>query len=214
MNWNYDKETLTFKRSNKFILYMILTIFLTSFLSFLIGVKSADRFEKNLNDIVYYNPPTDPHILYIDSLFDDYEKRANVYLKQKRFKDTPIKGSILSIAAKDAYLSTGVYVPVELVLAQALIESDMGTKGRSAKNNPFNIGEYDTYTAIRFNTTYEGVKAYYHYMTSSYLKCKPIDLLFKNFTNCKGLRYATSPNYEKEISKSYFKIKEYIDSNI
>jgi hypothetical protein len=217
MFYKHNKETLLWERDKRGLRLVIVITTSLVLLSFLLGthyrISYIDNiFEKTLSPIVY-DLPKDMNIEYVDSLFKDYEKRAEIYLSQKKFEDSPIKPFMLSTCAKDAYLLTGIYLPVELALAQALLESSMGTKGRSPKNNPYNIGEYDNKTVMRFDNTYMGVRAYYKYMTRDYLQCRPIDLLFKNFTNCKGYRYASEPEYEKRLSTLYFSIKKFIDTN-
>jgi hypothetical protein len=137
-----------------------------------------------------------------DSVFTEYENKADLYLSRDEFEGTPIKGEMLALAAENAYDSTGILLPVELCLAQCQWESGMGLKGRSPKNNPFNIGEYDSGTVMWFDNTFEGVQAYYYFMTTNYLPCKSVDELFVNFTNCDGNRYA-SANYEEHVPKQY-----------
>jgi hypothetical protein len=215
MFYKLNKKTLLWEKDKIRIRLSILGVLILVLSSFLFGmyhrVESIEKvFEKTLKSIVF-ELPKDQNIEYVDSLFVEYEKRANIYLSQEKFEKSPIKGFMLSTCAKDAYLMTGIYLPVELALAQAQMESSMGTKGRSPVNNPFNIGEYNTKTVMTFNSTYEGVKAYYSYMTQDYLKCRPIDLLLKNFTNCGGYRYAGSPDYEKSVSELYFTIEKYIN---
>jgi hypothetical protein len=214
--YKFDKKTLLWKKDSRKNLVFILLISVSLISSFLLGtfVKIKNIDDKISERVNKFQPPADPHTEYIDSLFKDYEKRAKFYLSQKKFKKTPIKPYMLATCAKDAYLSTGVFLPVELALAQAEIESSMGTKGRSHVTNPFNIGEWDSATKLTYKTTYDGIKAYYTYMTSSYLRCKPIDILFKNFTNCSGHRYASSQTYEKTIYKEYIRIENNIDNAI
>jgi hypothetical protein len=50
-------------------------------------------------------------------------------------------------------------------------------------------------------------------MTTDYLRCKPIDLLFKNFTNCQNNRYANKV-YGEIIGGHYRKIKKYLDGEM
>jgi hypothetical protein len=215
MFYKLNKETLLWERDKKKTIICILFILILIFSSFLFGMykrmESVEKlFENTLKSIVY-ELPKDQNVEYIDSLFSEYEKSANIYLSQEKFQKSPIKGFMLSTCAKDAYLMTGIFLPVELALAQAQIESSMGMKGRSPINNPFNIGEYDDKTMMTFNSTYEGVKSYYTYMTQNYLKCRPIDLLLKNFTNCGGYRYASKDSYEKNVSELYFTIQKFIN---
>jgi hypothetical protein len=217
MFYRFNKQTLVWEKDKKRATLITSLFFISCFFSFLFGqyhrVETIDEiFQRAVSSIVF-DLPKDMNVEYVDSLFKDYEMRANIYLSQEKFKNSPIKGFMLSTCAKDAYLMTGIFLPVELALSQAQLESSMGTKGRSPDTNPFNVGEYDSSTVLRFNNTYEGVRAYYKYMTRNYLKCRPVDLLFKNFTNCSGYRYATAPEYEKNLSRLYYNIKNYIDKN-
>ena len=148
-----------------------------------------------------------------DSVFTDYQVRADLYLARDEFTGTPIKGDILALAAWNAYDSTGILLPVELCLAQCQWESGMGLKGRSPVNNPFNIGEYDSGTVMWFDNTFEGTQAYFYFMCNDYLSCKPLAELFKNFTNCNGKRYA-SGEYEKHVPPQYYYIKRWLNKEI
>lgn len=218
MFYKFNKKTLSWGIDKRGITITLFSVVILCLSSFLFGLynksESVEKlFEKTLGAIVY-DLPKDATVEYLDSLFNDYEKRANIYLAQKRFNKSPIKGFMLSTCAKDAYLSTGIFLPVELALAQAQLESEMGTKGRSPDTNPFNIGEYDNETVMVFNNTYDGVRAYYKYMTRNYLRCRPIDILLKNFTNCGGYRYASSSDYEKKVSELYFSINGFINKKI
>jgi hypothetical protein len=159
-------------------------------------------------NIILGDPDTQDEI---DRMFLDYEKRAEIYLT--RFNNTPIKPYMLSTAAKEAYLETGILVPVELALAQAQLESSLGTRGRSARNNPFNIGEYNSHTHLYPKNIDEGIKLYYYYLTNKYLSCKSVDDFLKDCTNCQGSRYATSPSYERAVRRQYNFIIRYIDDN-
>ena len=145
-----------------------------------------------------------------DSVFSEYKEKADLYLSREEFEGTPIKGEMLALAAENAYDSTGILLPVELCLAQCQWESGMGLKGKSPKNNPFNIGEYDSGTVIWFDNTFEGVQAYYYLMTTKYLSCSSIHELFNNFVNCSGHRYA-SGSYEEHVPKQYYFIVKWLE---
>ncbi len=217
MFYKFNKETLVWEKDWKGMSALFALILILISVSFIVGVKyrietTENIFVRTLKPVVY-ELPSDPTEEYLDSMFNDYKYRANIYLSQKKFEKSPIKPSMLSDNARHFFQETGIFVPVELALAQAQVESSMGTKGRSPKNNPFNIGEYDNGTVMVFNNTYSGVKSYYKYMTNNYLKCKPIDILLKNFTNCKGYGYAHK-DYGKQVSTVYFQIKKYIDNKI
>ncbi len=148
-----------------------------------------------------------------DSVFSEYTIKANKYLGREKFEGTPIKGEMLALAAENAYDSTGILLPVELCLAQCQWESGMGLKGKSPKNNPFNVGEYDRGTVMWFDNTFEGTQAYFYFMTTKYLKCRTISELFKNFVNCAGKRYASGSKYEEHVPKQYYFIVQWLDEN-
>lgn len=145
--------------------------------------------------------------------FVTYKQKADLYLKRNHFKGTPINGDILSQSAKKVYDSTGILVPLELVLSQAQWESGMGLRGRSPKTNPFNIGEYGNETVVKFKTTKEGVEAYYYLMATKYLKCKTVEELLNDFTNCNGYRYAYGKKYENRVKNQYNFIKKWLNNN-
>jgi len=214
MYYKFNKKTLMFEKNLKGLLIKVGVLILSvSLFSFYYGFNIANGIEKSIS-YFKYEPPVDLRQEWIDSVFTDYNKRATIYLSRDIFENSPIKPYMLTSAAKDQYLATGVFLPVELALAQAKIESSMGTKGRSPKTNPFNIGEYDSQTAMRFKNTYEGIKAYYRFMTNNYLKCKNVDELLKQFTNCNHLRYASANGYEDKIAKEINHIRRYIDKNM
>jgi hypothetical protein len=150
---------------------------------------------------------------WIDSTFSDYAKRADLYLSRPQWQGTPLNGEMMALCARNAYDSTGILLPVELALTQAQHESSMGRKGRSPKNNPFNVGEYDSGTVMWFDSTFDGVQEYYYQMVNNYLRCHTAEELLINFVNCSGYRYA-KPGYEEHITPTYRKIKRWLDENM
>lgn len=142
-----------------------------------------------------------------EKIFQDYGKKAQQYLDRDVFLGTPITGEMLAKAARDTYAKTGKIIPLNLALAQAQFESAMGMKGRNPLTNPYNVGEFDEGTKQRFNSTQEGISAYYDLMAKDYLNNKTADDLLKNFVNKRGSRYASNKEYEKGLKKQM----EYID---
>jgi len=176
-------------------------IILLLFLSITITLNGADKKSKNTQ------------LIEENDVFISYQEKADLYLKRKYFKGTPITGQMLAKSAKKAYDSTGILLPLELALSQAQWESGMGLKGRSPKTNPFNIGEYGYKTVFKFKTTQEGIDAYYYLLTTKYLKCKSVDELLKNFVNCNDNRYAYGKKYEARVKKQYYFIKKWLNEN-
>ncbi len=152
-------------------------------------------------------------IEWVDSIFTTYNKQARLYLKQPQFKGTPLNADIMSLAARNAYDSIGIIVPLELALAQCQWESGMGMKGRSPINNPYTVGEHDDGTVLYFESTFLGVQAYYYLIASNYLRCRSLNELFIRFVDCNGRRYASRSTYESIIKREYYRNKIWIYKN-
>ncbi len=142
--------------------------------------------------------------------FDVYAQKADSYLQRKRFSHTSMTGKEMADAAQYTYHVTGVLVPLELALAQGQLESAFGTRGKSAATNPYNIGENDSGTTVKFKTLRDGIRGYYMVIATKYLKGKSLDELASNFVNTNNKRYATSQNYERKVRHQMKYIKTYI----
>lgn len=143
--------------------------------------------------------------------WDLYKKQADAYLARDVFSGTPLTGEVLAKSAKKTYEETGKYIPVDFALAQAQRESSMGRKGRSPKNNPYNVGEFDEGTKITFKNMEEGVQAYFNLIANDYLvDGKTTDDLMKNFVNHQGNRYATDTEYETYFQQQVPFIQKYL----
>jgi len=145
-----------------------------------------------------------------EKIFKDYGEKAQQYLNRDVFIGTPITGEMLAKAARDTYAKTGKIIPLNLALSQAQFESAMGMKGRSPQTNPYNVGEFDEGTKQTFETTQEGVSAYYDLMAKDYLNDKSPDDLLKNFVNKDGNRYASNKGYEKGLKEQMGYIDRYL----
>ncbi len=210
MLYFYNKKTLSFTKLKYLYHYVILMILI--FLGLLYFSYKLRYKIHSINNNSIKNELTFGSKEWKDSVFNDYELRAEIYLN--KIGNTPIKSGMLKLAAYNAYDSTGVFLPIELALAQAQLESSMGTKGRSPINNPYNVGEYDSGTVLWFDNTFGGIQAYYFLMCKNYLKCKSLSTLLKDFTNCSGKRYATSQEYEHKLSKQITFIENFIDKEL
>lgn len=189
---------------------------LKNYYNYFDNTKESAKFEVNQIDKL---PHICKHDLIIedeakkDSIFLEYKLKADLFLSRGDFSGTPISGDIISLAARNAYDSTGILVPLELALSQCIWESSMGRRGKSPKNNPFNVGEYDNGTVRYFETTFDGVQAYYYLIANDYLRCRTVYELFEEYVNCKGDRYASEVNYEDMVSKEYYRIKRWLSKN-
>ena len=74
--------------------------------------------------------------------------------------------------------------------------------------------EHDSGTVQWFETTFDGVHAYYYFMCNNYLKCSDLKDLFRSFVNCGGKRYASSNDYESHVGPTYYYIKKWLDKKI
>ena len=92
-----------------------------------------------------------------------------------------------------------------LAIAQAILETSLGNSGvGKTRNNPFSINSkkgYKNYLLIE-----DGVMDYYYFISKRYLRCKTIDELLNNFTNCSGKRYAKDTSYEKRLKKIFYNL--------
>lgn len=152
----------------------------------------------------------------LDDKWVIYQKNADTYLSRDIFDGTPLNGKLLSYCAKKTYEEFGVFIPVELALSQAQIESGMGRYGRTPITNPYNLGEYSDRTVLRYKNKEDGVMGYYKLIAKNYLnygKRTVEDLFNDNFKDKNGYRYAGSSRYGIKIKKQYIFIKEYINNN-
>jgi hypothetical protein len=132
---------------------------------------------------------------------------------------SPIKGSDFAEAAAQVFAKTGVYVPPQLVLAQATLEGGFARTSNKpiATKNLFNVGNTDDGSTRSFddsgkalpggaaNATWKGgILAYFNVLADRYLvpgKKTADDLILGEFTNTSGNRYATSREYEQGLLK-------------
>jgi hypothetical protein len=86
-----------------------------------------------------------------------------------------------------------------LMTAQGQQEGAWAGMGRSPRNNPFNVGEFDQGTKQTFNSPEQGIRAYLDLMYNDY---RPesgdwLELVeMGRFINRAGNRYASDPDYE------------------
>jgi hypothetical protein len=124
---------------------------------------------------------------------DDYEKRAEAKDVARSFTTwADEKGIPYNERRQLAMLMT----------AQGQQEGAWAGKGRSTKFNPLNVGEFDKETTQSFGSTEEGIRGYLELMYNNY---RPesgnySDLMNpRGFVNRVGNRYASDPNYEKNV---------------
>lgn len=142
--------------------------------------------------------------------WDKYTEDVDNYLKRGVFAGSPLTGEIMSNSAKNTYNETGKFIPANFALSQGQMESSLGTRGRSPINNPYNVGEFDDKTTMTFGNTQEGVDYYFNLIANDYLKNNTVEGLLNNYVNYDEKRYATNPEYEKEIKQQMAYIDKYL----
>ena len=149
----------------------------------------------------------------LTSGFEAYAKAAQKWINKKNPK-SPIKGSMLATGAKRAYEKYGVFVPLELALAQLTLEGGLSTDMNSKPlrtMNPFNVGNVDSGASKKHNDWQSGIDAYYDLMAKNYIvpsKGRTAESLLKNFVNVENKRYASDKNYETKLSALIDDIKK------
>lgn len=146
-----------------------------------------------------YDPLYDPQVKTLDSIFRLEENIITQFQTNKFLISSPLQPQYFINAMWEVYQETCVVVPVELAISQVILESAAGTRGRSALNNPFNVGEWDNGTKISFSHPSDGIKAYYRLMANDYLQKRDMEDLLINFLNKNGHRYASDVNYERKL---------------
>lgn len=148
-------------------------------------------------------------------MWDAYEQMAQVYLDRPIFKGTPMTGKQLRQAAETVYNAKGIYVPVELALAQAQKETAMGRVGRHPKTNPFNMYEQDSGTKKTYGNIQDSINDYFNTIATDYLGgTKTADNLAQNFVNKAGNRYASDKGYESYMQTQLPYTRNYMYSKI
>lgn len=144
-----------------------------------------------------------------------YTDFCNIVLSNVTPNHLGITGEMLVNSARK-YLSVA-YVPPELALGQLILEGGIGNKDPNVKpvrtKNPYNVGNTDDGSVVKYNSIEEGVDIYFRKITNRYLSARsPIDLL-SNFVNASGYRYATDPQYESKLYTIIKRIKLLTNNN-
>ena len=92
-----------------------------------------------------------------------------------------------------------------LLLAAAWLETMMGTSGvcvTRGTNSMYSVGAWDDGTTRKYyDSKVESMRHYAQIIKNDYLQGRDVDTLLKdgNFVNKDGFRYASNPNYERNL---------------
>ena len=186
----------------------------------------VDKNKLTSGQIAYFQTYEKVAQTYINRMAKIYEGKNNYAISEKKEPihklPIPLTGKMLADAALKTFVKyandISKVVPVELMLAQCQGESHFGTviPRKGSKNSPFNVGVYDTKDAAfldQVDNIEEGIEMYYDLMAEDYLSAKSADELDDNFVNERGLRYASSVNYEQMMNSIEESVKTFVAKN-
>lgn len=166
---------------------------------------SQDHLQDNCAQITQILPYTSPQ----DSIKNLLVQEADNYIQQN-FPKSKLTGSALVEACVIKH-----DFDICFAMAQAEIESGYGSAGKARKtNSPWNVGAWDgrsVQTMNKMGHSYshpdQSIEPYIELVKTKYLGIKrTIDDLMKRYVTLNGKRYASDPNYERKLSKTYQKI--------
>lgn len=112
------------------------------------------------------------------------------------------------------YQSQKYDIDIHFMVAQGILESHLGTQGRSKKTNSvFGVGMYDNKSILSYSHPDESVESYAKLISENYLDRKnginELQLM-KNgsYINKDGYRYASYLSYEQKLRTIYNKLKQ------
>lgn len=105
-------------------------------------------------------------------------------------------------------------IDVHFLMAQGILESHLGTTGRSKRTHSvFGVGMYDDKSILTYKHPDESVESYAKLLSEKYLdrkNGKGVLQLMENgsFKSREGYRYASYPSYEQKLRYIYNKLKK------
>lgn len=143
-----------------------------------------------------------------DSIRNELVLHTNSYIT-KNFPKSKLTGEALVTACEKHDFD------ICFALAQAEIESSMGTAGKAAKtNSPWNVGAWSNRSAQEMNRLGYGyshpdhsIEPYIELVKTKYLGNKrTIHDLMRRYVTLGGTRYASDPGYEAALRAAYRRI--------
>lgn len=157
--------------------------------------------------------------VYSNKMQDNYiRSRANLIDSIDKYIITVAPSSTLN-GSKILEVCDGTYIDIKFVLAQGQLESHFGTKGLASRTNSvFNVWAWDGVPESHINDKGKykhpdfSVEPYINLLKTSYLVDGKTEMdLLDNFVNCRGERYASNPNYEKQLLDIYSKVNSVVN---
>ena len=145
---------------------------------------------------------------YSDSIRTELVRQTDAYISQK-FPKSKLTGEALVMACEKHDFD------ICFALAQAEIESGLGTAGKAKRtNNPWNVGAWNGRSVQTMNKLGYGyshpdqsIEPYIELVKTKYLGDKrTIHDLMVQYTTLSGHRYASDPDYERTLKSTYHRI--------
>lgn len=140
-----------------------------------------------------------------DSLKAELVRQTNEYISSNFPKSKLTGEALVTVCLKHDF-------DICFALAQAEIESGFGTAGKAKRtNSPWNVGAWDGRSVQSMNKLGYGyshpdqsIEPYIELVKTKYLGTKrSIDDLMNHYVSLSGHRYASAPNYERTLKKTY-----------
>lgn len=157
-------------------------------------------------DTVITSQPSAPSPLEIrDSIKQDLIKEVKGYIDSNYPKSKLSATRLVEVCDKHNF-------DIAFAIAQAEIESHLGTTGVAAKTkSPWNVGAYDGRSHKNMIAKGYGYKhpnfaiePYVLLVKRKYLgETKQVDDLMRNYVTLSGYRYASNKNYEQNLKRKY-----------
>ena len=205
LNFTYfNMFSKIFNKVTVFIIGVLLSI--TSLCAMAPQPEQSVPIEHETIELISITPTTT--INPSDSIRNELVQATNDYISH-RFPKSKLTGEALVTACEKHDFD------ICFALAQAEIESGLGTAGKARHtNSPWNVHAWDSRSAQQMNKMGYGyshpdqsIEPYIELVKSKYLGTKrTIHDLMKNYVTFSGKRYASNPNYEISLKRTYQRI--------
>lgn len=189
----------------------LLKYILTTGIGIYLGILISAYFSKPENPIttsIHIEAPI--KISKTDSLRTELIHQVYEYIGS-RFPDSKLSAETL-VEACEKYK-----FDICFALAQAEIESHLGTAGIASKTNSvWNVGAFDGRSSqtmeqmgLGYDHPDDSIEPYIQTIQNRYLgKTKSLEELLNNYVDLNGHRYASNPDYERLLTQKYNQISQ------